>query len=75
VSVDYRLLSRFKASQQRLAKARCALPEHWRADARPEAGIINDHWVQVIARAAVQEPSTHRSTFDPLIQVLPDEPA
>jgi hypothetical protein len=54
VSVDYRLLSHFEASHERLEKARRALPERWRTDPRPEAKIINDHWIRVIARAAEQ---------------------
>jgi hypothetical protein len=59
VSVDYRLLSHFQASQRRLEKARRALPEQWRADPRPEAKIINDHWIRVIAQAAEQAERIH----------------
>lgn len=52
VNVDYRLLGHFEASTRRLEAARWALPAHWREDPRPEARIINEHWVDVIARAA-----------------------
>jgi hypothetical protein len=54
MSVDYRLLPHFEASRERLEAARRALPAHWRNDPRPEAQIINEHWVQVIARAGEQ---------------------
>jgi hypothetical protein len=47
--VDYRLQSRFVASRRRYEAARLALPEGWRSDPRPEAQVINDHWVSVIA--------------------------
>jgi|HubBroStandDraft_6_1064221.scaffolds.fasta_scaffold2756351_1 hypothetical protein len=70
MSVDYRLLARFEASQQRLAKAALALPEHWRADPRREARIINDHWIRVIAEAAERASATHQPTSAPLIQIL-----
>jgi hypothetical protein len=49
--VDYRLLARFEESHQRYDAARSALPERWRSDPRPEAQMINDHWVSVIAEA------------------------
>ena len=49
--VDYRLLARFEASRRRLEAARQALPPHWQADPRPEAQIINEHWVAVMAQA------------------------
>jgi len=55
MNVDYRLLPRFEASRRRLAAARLVLPEHWRVDRRPEARIINEHWVAVIARAAERD--------------------
>lgn len=62
MSVDYRLLARFEASRRRLEAARRVLPEHWRGDPRPEAQIINEHWVAVIAKAAEREnPITARS--------------
>lgn len=54
MNVDYRLLARFEASRQRHDAARRALPHHWRTDPRPEAQVINDHWVDVMARAAEQ---------------------
>jgi len=54
MTVDYRLLDRFTASRRRHEAARRALPEHWRSDLRPEAQIINEHWVSVMARAAEQ---------------------
>lgn len=52
MNVDYRLLARFQASHDRLAAARATLPEHWQSDPRPEAQAMNDHWVNVIAKAA-----------------------
>jgi hypothetical protein len=51
MSVDFSLLDHFEASCRREA-ARRALPEHWRRDPRPEAQIINEHWVNVIAQAS-----------------------
>jgi len=55
MSVDYRLLPRFEASRKRYEAARRVLPAHWRNDPRPEAQIINDHWVGVIAAAAAAQ--------------------
>jgi hypothetical protein len=57
MSVDYRLLPHFEASRTRHEAARRVLPEHWRTDPRPEAQIINEHWVGVIARAAAHQDS------------------
>jgi hypothetical protein len=63
MSVDYRLLDHFDASRERLARARAALPAHWRTDPRPEAQIMNDHWEGVIAQAA--EPHEHGGARSP----------
>jgi hypothetical protein len=52
MSIDYRLLSHFQESRSRLEAARRALPENWRADPRPEAQVMNEFWVGVIARSA-----------------------
>lgn len=51
MSVDYRLLPHFEASRTRHEAARRVLPEHWRSDPRPEAQMINEHWVDVFVRA------------------------
>jgi hypothetical protein len=50
MSVDYRLLGHFEASCQRHAAARELLPARWRSDPRPEAQLLNDIWVNLIAR-------------------------
>ncbi len=50
MAVDYRLLARFEANRERYEAARKALPARWRSDRRPEAQVINDLWVDVIAR-------------------------
>jgi len=55
MSIDYRLLPHFEASRTRHEAARRVLPEHWRTDPRPEAQIINEHWVGVIARATAHQ--------------------
>jgi hypothetical protein len=52
MSVDYRLLPHFEASRTRLEAARRALPENWRADPRPEAQVMNEYWVGLLARSA-----------------------
>jgi hypothetical protein len=52
MNVDYRLLDHFRSSQRRHDAARRALPERWRDDPRPEAQLMNEYWVGVIARAA-----------------------
>ena len=73
MSVDYRLLSHFEASQRRLEAARRALPEHWRNDPRPEAQVMNDHWVRVLARATeLEEGFTARSAAAPPVLSLED---
>jgi len=54
MSVDYRLQEHFAASCRRHDEARRALPARWRSDPRPEAQIINDLWVGVVARAREQ---------------------
>jgi hypothetical protein len=51
VTVDYRLLPRFEASRRRHEDARAALPERWRSDPRPEAQLINEIYVALVARA------------------------
>jgi hypothetical protein len=56
MSIDYSLLEHFESSRRREA-ARRALPEHWRRDPRPEAQIMNEHWVTVIAQAAERRES------------------
>jgi hypothetical protein len=50
MSVDYRLLPHFEASSRRFAAARESLPRHWRSDPRPEMQLLNDTWVNLIAR-------------------------
>ena len=55
MDVDYRLLEHFESSRKRREAARLALPEHWRADPRPEAQEINDYWVNVIVRMSERE--------------------
>ena len=50
MSVDYRLLPRFEASCRRHAAARDSLPAHWRSDPRPEVQLLNETWVNLIAR-------------------------
>jgi len=54
MSVDYRLLPRFEASRKRHEAAWRILPGRWRSDPRPEAQIMNDHWVGMIAAAAAR---------------------
>jgi hypothetical protein len=51
MSVDYRLLAHFESSCRRHAAARRLLPPSWRSDPRPEMQLLNDIWVDVIARA------------------------
>ena len=51
MDIDYSLLERFETSRRRYEAARLALPEHWRTDPRPEAQVINEHWVSVMVRA------------------------
>ena len=64
MSVDYRLLDRFEASRQRNEAAWRALPRRWRSDPRPEAQIMNEHWVNVILEASDdhEQPSERPST-------------
>ena len=62
MSIDYRLLDRFETSRKRHEAARLALPERWRADPRPEAQTINDHWVRVMVRACEHRDRISRSS-------------
>lgn len=50
MAVDYRLLARFEANRERYEAARRALPARWRSDPRPEVQVINDLWVDTVAR-------------------------
>jgi hypothetical protein len=50
MSVDYRLLAHFEASRERYAAARELVPARWQSDPRPEQQLLNDIWVNVIAR-------------------------
>jgi hypothetical protein len=50
VTVDYRLLPRFESSTRRHEAARDALPERWRSDPRPEAQLVNEIYVALVAR-------------------------
>jgi hypothetical protein len=52
MSVDYRLLGRFEASQRRHQAARRIIPERWRDDPRPVAQIISDQLAGVIVATA-----------------------
>ncbi len=74
MSVDYRLLPRFEASQKRHEAARRALPDRWRDDPRPEAQFINELWVNVIAQAWEQHEqlSGHRR-IEPAIVFSADD--
>jgi hypothetical protein len=51
VTVDYRLLPRFTASCRRHEDARNGLPESWRSDPRPEVQLLNEIYVELVARA------------------------
>lgn len=51
MSVDYRLLTHFQASQDRHEAARRALPERWRSDPRTEVQNANELWVSAVVRA------------------------
>jgi hypothetical protein len=63
MSVDYRLLAGFEASQKRHEAARRILPERWREDPRPVAQIINDHWAGVILATARRRAGAGRSAL------------
>ncbi len=73
MSVDYRLLARFEASRHRLEAARQALPLHWQADPRPEAQIINEHWVAVMAQAMEHREQTRDGRSVTPLAVLVDD--
>ena len=62
MSIDYRLLDRFETSRKRHEAARLALPDAWRADPRPEAQMINEHWVRVMVQASEHQDRINRSS-------------